>query len=270
MSRWFTAALFFAAGLALLPADTAAAPKPDAVKAVVDKAVAFLKTKQNEDGSFAPKLGGPGITALTVAGLLRNGYGADNAVVANGLKYLEGNVQPDGGVYSKGLANYTTCLAIVAFKEANAGGKYDKVIANAAKFVKGLQYGDGTDPKDVKFGGVGYDKPAKGRPDLSNTHFMVEALLAAGVPQGRPGDQAGAGVHQPQPEPAGRVQRPAVRGARRATTTRAGSCTTRRTQDNDKSDKRDGRRRPAQRGRHDLRRAQELPVRRAWARTTRG
>jgi squalene-hopene/tetraprenyl-beta-curcumene cyclase len=161
-----------------------AAPKPEDVKAVVDKAVKFLEGKQNEDGSWAPKLGGPGITALTVAALLRHGYGPNTPAVAKGLKYLEGNVKPDGGVYSKGLANYTTCLAIVAFKEANAGGKYDAVIANATKFVKSLQYGEGTDPKDMKFGGVGYD--GKGRPDLSNTHFMVEALIASGVSRDDP------------------------------------------------------------------------------------
>src|SRR6185436_17205255 len=39
--------------------------------------------------------------------------------------------------------------------------------------------GDGKDEKDVQFGGVGYG--GKGRPDLSNTHFMVEALMAAGA-----------------------------------------------------------------------------------------
>src|SRR5581483_3892471 len=55
-------------------------------------------------------------------------------------------------------------------------------IANATKFVKGLQ-GD-SDPKDLRYGGVGYD--AKSRPDLSNTHFMVEALLAAGVSKDDP------------------------------------------------------------------------------------
>src|SRR5262249_49553583 len=78
-------------------------------------------------------------------------------------------------------SNYMTSLAIIAFKETNTGGKYDKVIAAATKFVKSLQFDEGLTEKDPKFGGAGYDKPtAKGRPDLSNTQFMVEALLAAG------------------------------------------------------------------------------------------
>ena len=182
--EWLRAAALTPAALAAFPVFSTAAPTPDDLKAVIDKAVAALKTRQTDDGSFAPKLGGPGITALTVAALIRAGQAPDSPLVAKGLKYLEGNIQKDGGVYSKGLANYTTCLAIMAFKEANAAGKYDKVLDSATTFVKGLQYGEGTDPKDVKYGGVGYD--GKGRPDLSNTHFMVEALLAAGVSKNDP------------------------------------------------------------------------------------
>lgn len=182
--RAASAAAISPAVLSALPSRSASAPSADDIKAVVDKAVGALKTKQNEDGSFAPKLAGPGITALTVSALVRNGFGPTTPVVAKGLKYLEGSIQKDGGIYSKGLANYTTCLGIVAFKEANADGKYNKVIEAATKFVKGLQYGEGTDPKDLKYGGVGYD--AKSRPDLSNTHFMMEALLAAGVPKDDP------------------------------------------------------------------------------------
>jgi squalene-hopene/tetraprenyl-beta-curcumene cyclase len=62
------------------------------------------------------------------------------------------------------------------------GGKYNTVIENATKYLKGLQ--NDSDPKDVKYGGVGYD--GKSRPDLSNTNFMVEALLAAGVSKDDP------------------------------------------------------------------------------------
>jgi squalene-hopene/tetraprenyl-beta-curcumene cyclase len=171
----------------LCPRFAGAAPKPDDLKPVIDKAVKFLTSVQNEDGSWFPKAGGPGLTALTVAALIRNGVGPGTPIVDKGLKYLEKNIQKDGGVYSKALANYTTCLAIVAFKEANAGGKYNTVIDAATKFVKGLQFGEGLDPKDVKFGGAGYGNPGgRDRPDLSNTHFMVEALLTAGVPKDDP------------------------------------------------------------------------------------
>ena len=174
-----------------LPRLAFAAPGADEVKALVDKALGFYKGVQKDDGNFfdSPQAE-PGLTALIAAAFVRNGVPADNPVVAKALKYLEKNVKPDGGVYIKGMSNYMTCLAIMAFKEMNTGGKYDKVIEAAAKYVKSLQYADGLTEKDANFGGAGYDKPGgKGGPDMSNTHFMVEALLAAGVSKDDPSIQ---------------------------------------------------------------------------------
>ncbi|QEG26926.1 hypothetical protein GobsT_16740 [Gemmata obscuriglobus] len=177
-------------GLALSTAG--AAPGADDLKAVVDKALGFLKTAQKDDGHFFGPMGPvpqaePGLTALIAAALVRAGVPADNPVVAKAVGFLEKHVQKDGGVYIRGMSNYMTCLAIVTFKEMNAGGKYDKVLEAAGKYVKTLQFGDGLTPDDPNFGGAGYDKPGtRGGPDLSNTHFMVEALLAAGVPKDDP------------------------------------------------------------------------------------
>src|SRR5262249_12659141 len=131
---------------------------------------------------FVPKAGEPGLTALVVAALLRNGVPGDNTVIKKSMKYLEGDIKEDGGVYERGFGNYMTCLAIWAFKQMSARVKYNTIIANATEYVKGLQ--DNSDPKDVKFGGVGYD--GKTRPDLSNTNYMVEGLLAAGVSKDDP------------------------------------------------------------------------------------
>ena len=127
-------------------ASPAAAVGPDAkdVQAVLEKGYAFLKQNQGEDGSWSPRIAGPGVTALVVSGLLRNGYSSDDPVVAKGLHYLEKNVQKDGGVYNKQLANYTTSVALMAFQEANKSGKYDSILKNGAKFLKGLQDSDAT------------------------------------------------------------------------------------------------------------------------------
>ncbi|HVK17888.1 MAG TPA: prenyltransferase/squalene oxidase repeat-containing protein [Fimbriiglobus sp.] len=171
-----------------LAADPAARPDPAELKAVLDRAYDALKAKQNPDGSFAPKLAGPGITALTAAALVKSGRGPDDPVVAKALAYLETRVKPDGGVYDKGLANYTTCLAILAFQSSNAGGKYDRVIENATKYLRSLQSLDGADPMAATFGGTGYD--GKGRPDLSNSHFFVEALIAGGASRDDPAVKA--------------------------------------------------------------------------------
>lgn len=174
-----------AISVGVLSTATAAAPKaaPADVQAVTDKAYNFLKSRQAADGSFAAKFGGPGITALTTAALLKSGRAPDDPVVAKSLKYLESFIKPDGGIYDRGLANYTTCIAIMAFAEANEGGKYDQVIEKAAKFIRTLQYGD-VAATDSKYGGTGYD--GRSRPDLSNTQFFIDALVASGAAKDDP------------------------------------------------------------------------------------
>jgi squalene-hopene/tetraprenyl-beta-curcumene cyclase len=171
-------------GLPGRAADTVG-PDEKEVKVLRDKAVAFLASRQGADGSFSPKIG-PGVTALVVAGMLRNGYSADDPVVKKGLAYLTAKVQKDGGIYEKRLANYTTCVAIMALKEANRDGKYDTILKNAGAFLKKLQYDDPAS-KDMRLGGVGYD--GKSRPDLSNTQFFIDSLIAAGVPRDDPAIQ---------------------------------------------------------------------------------
>lgn len=147
---------------------------------IVAKGLQYLeKDGQAADGSFTAQAG-PGLTALAVTGALRSGKSVDDVVVAKGLKALEGFVKPDGGIYGNGrLRNYETCVAMLCFKEANADGRYNETLKKAREFVTGLQYGKGDIKQDdVWFGGVGYG--GAGRPDLSNTAYLVEALIETG------------------------------------------------------------------------------------------
>ncbi len=166
-------------------AGKSAGPSAKEVRAVLAKGIDFLKTAQGADGSFSPKVAGPGVSALVAAGLLKNGLSRKEPVIARTISYLEKQVQKDGGIYSKFLANYTTSVAVMAFQEANQDGQYDNLLKNAARFLKGLQFDErNTDEKNVRFGGFGYD--GKKPPDLSNSAFAVEALLAAGIPKDDP------------------------------------------------------------------------------------
>jgi Squalene-hopene cyclase C-terminal domain len=145
----------------LRPVDAAqdgkVGPKAADVQASLDKAIGYLKSSQAKDGSFSRKIAGPGITAITVAALLRNGVDSSEPVVASGLKFLESQTRKDGGIYDEGLANYTTAVALMTLKEANKNGKYDSAIKNAADFVKGIQHvEDGLDQ-----GGWGYAKGSR-------------------------------------------------------------------------------------------------------------
>jgi squalene-hopene/tetraprenyl-beta-curcumene cyclase len=176
------ALLILASVVAGISSADEAEPSAQDIQAVRGKALAFLKSHQGKDGSFAPRVAGPGVTALVVAALARNGVSTREPIQAGALDYLEKQIQKDGGIYSKFLANYTTSIALMAFKECNGAGKYDGVIGKAAEFLKDLQ--QDSDERDLRHGGFGYD--AKSRPDLSNTAFSVEALLAAGVPRDDP------------------------------------------------------------------------------------
>jgi squalene-hopene/tetraprenyl-beta-curcumene cyclase len=151
---------------------------------IVAKGLEYLKTKgQAEDGSVS-RQAGIGVTALAVTAMLQNGLSPQDPAVAKGLKVLEGSIQENGGIYSpkSRFVNYETCLAVVALKAANKDGKYDKALQAADKFIKSNQFDveDGHEKDSASFGGGGYG-PAKGRPDLSNTAFMIEALRAAGT-----------------------------------------------------------------------------------------
>lgn len=158
------------------------------VKMIAD-GVEFLKKSQSSNGSFSasPRVGiGP--TLIDAIGLLRAGVALEEPVLARALAFLEEAVHDDGGIYSEGmrLSTYESCLGLVCFNLANelAGdGRYEAIVKNAEKFVRGSQYNEenGTSPDDEFFGGVGYGNGNGTRPDLSNTQFFVEALREIGA-----------------------------------------------------------------------------------------
>lgn len=148
---------------------------------MVGRAIEFLRTQQNDDGTYL-KSAGPGVTALVTTGILRHGRSPDDPVVARSLKYLESLRQPSGGIHRPEslYGNYETCLAIMCFVEANQDGRYNELLDGAEKFVKSIQSGatDGVTLADPAYGGAGYGKHK--RPDLSNTTFLIDALEALG------------------------------------------------------------------------------------------
>ena len=161
----------------------------DEVSDAIQRAIEFLKAEQRENGTIAAEMG-PGITALALTGALRCGESRDAAWIVKGLAALETFVKPDGGIYGNGrLKNYETCIAIICFAEANQGGKYDALLAKAKKFVTAMQYGVGNAPANAAWdGGASYG--GQGRPDLSNTAYLVEALQALDAGADDPNVQA--------------------------------------------------------------------------------
>jgi squalene-hopene/tetraprenyl-beta-curcumene cyclase len=185
-----------AAVLAALPAGAAAEPArtigPDAKEwdRVVDRAVEYLKTHQGPDGAWSEDRS-PGVTGIALTGMLQCGkVTARDTAAEKALKYIESLInRQEGHIAGKDakvqLKNYVTCVNVMALQAADRDS-YKQVVADAVKFLKGLQWdeGEGKDPKDDFYGGAGYD--SKSRPDLSNTQFFIDSLIAAGVPRDDP------------------------------------------------------------------------------------
>jgi squalene-hopene/tetraprenyl-beta-curcumene cyclase len=194
--RLVVLAVATAAALPLLSSAPAADPPAAETSArewdrAVGRALDYLKTAQSSDGSWS-KQKSPGITGVVLTGVLETGrLGPDSPVVERGLKYLESLVNAEAGhVAGQGarvqLQNYVTSVNVMAFRAAGRDDRYKTVVANAAEFLKRLQWdeAEGKGPENDFYGGAGYD--SQSRPDLSNTQFYLEALRAAGVPKDDP------------------------------------------------------------------------------------
>ena len=182
--------VFLTGGTAAPPAKKKLGPDPKEWNRVVDKAIAYLKTNQAEDGSWDGKRS-PGISGVVLTGMLQTGrVTARDPNVEKGLKYVDSLINRKAGHIAGrdpkvNLQNYVTCVNLMALVAADRK-TYKTVIGDASKFLKKLQWdeGEGKDPKSDFYGGAGYD--SKSRPDLSNTQFFLDALVAAGIPKDDP------------------------------------------------------------------------------------
>jgi squalene-hopene/tetraprenyl-beta-curcumene cyclase len=182
-----------AGGVALAAAASRRAWAADPASAtsagsLTDKAVAFLKLRQDPNGGWSTARKEPGITALTVTALLRSKRVTPaEPAVARALGYLEQFLGPKGGLSEAAHANYATAIALMAFHEANAGGRYDRTIKEGQAFLKSMQWDESENKgRDSAFyGGAGYGGK-NSRPDLSNTAFFMEALRDTGLPADDP------------------------------------------------------------------------------------
>lgn len=186
------AVAFFAAVIPFaMSAEPAAKPTKDDWQKVVDKAAAYLKSNQDENGGWSTKKS-IGITGIVVTGLIDCGKSPDEEPVAKGLTFIESLINKKAGHIAgadprMGLQNYVTSVNVLALSAARKDARYKPVIGDAVVFLKKLQWddGEGKKPEDDFFGGAGYD--SKSRPDLSNTQFFLDALKAGGV---SPDDEA--------------------------------------------------------------------------------
>ncbi len=191
--------LFFATAMLLVcltPAANVRAQTPAAhafdddlwrqAQAAIDHGIDYLRTAQNEDGSWSPDPG-PAVTAMVVGVMLdRPTLTADDAQVARGLDYILARARPDGGIHDGILHNYNTAICLSTLSRLNQRPDVADVVARGEQYLRTLQWrgqpgpdGQPTDAAHPFHGGAGYGQ--HGRPDGSNTQMFVQALHDMGV-----------------------------------------------------------------------------------------
>ena len=148
------------------------------IEHAIDKGLYALEPKQDPAGFWsAPET--PGLTGLVLTAFVMEPTGVVKAhppdFVKKGYDYLLKSQQPDGGLYLKGLANYSTSVCVLALMAADPVA-YEPVLRRARMFLINQQGhfppGSEGEPYD---GGIGYgDKSLHF--DVSNTSFALEAL----------------------------------------------------------------------------------------------
>lgn len=182
-------------GLATDPGvDAAGGPDlASQVKGSVDRACRWLKESQNPDGGYGPysmrleNASDLGISALVLHALAvspRQYKAADGPFVSRAVDFILERQQENGAFYDRrdpSLQNYKTSVVVMALVALNAT-KYAEPIRKAQVFLRAIQLDEdgGYDPeKHLSYGGFGYGSGL--RPDLSNTQYALDALVASGV-----------------------------------------------------------------------------------------
>ena len=150
------------------------------VQIAIDRGLDWLKAGQQADGHWS-KPEHPALTALPAMAFQRapGPKGRDKAVLGKAYEFLRSNAKPDGGIYTTGLSNYNTSVAMMALL-GSGEPKDEPLIESARRFITGMQAkGMALESLD---GGIGYGptgvSPSRKHPDLDNTLVAIEALRA--------------------------------------------------------------------------------------------
>lgn len=153
----------------------------------IQRGIAYLRQSQQPDGSWTDDFG-PAITALCITPMLDTpGISGSDPTVAKALDYILSCVQPDGSIQTGILASYNTSISVSALSRTQNNHAAADAVQRALDHLRASQWQAGqADPKGASidenhpyYGGVGYGK--HGRPDMSNTQFMIQAFQDAGV-----------------------------------------------------------------------------------------
>ena len=149
-------------------------------EASIAKAVKYMLSKQNKNGSWGPYGGMPEFAALACNALVNTSHAKEPETVKSLEKaeaYILKHANEDGSIWKesdRGYPNYSTSVSVVALFLMNSE-KNKKVILKAREWLKKSQFTAQTAASKVDAGGIGYGK-GKNVADLSNTQMALEAL----------------------------------------------------------------------------------------------
>ncbi|MCH8822515.1 MAG: terpene cyclase/mutase family protein [Planctomycetes bacterium] len=126
------------------------------------------------------------ITALAVKSIIQaQSQSLEDETLQKAIAFIR-SAQNDNGSFEGGvLTSYVTSLVVMALASTDEPDFHGE-IADATRWLKKTQWdqSEGLSANQDWFGGAGYGK--RGRPDLSNTQTMLDALYESGISPDEP------------------------------------------------------------------------------------
>jgi squalene-hopene/tetraprenyl-beta-curcumene cyclase len=184
--------------IAVDDAEVAMSPESAAAaRASLDAGLDWLVANQGSDGSWmrgsavtptdmSPRRGAASVavTALAVKALVQAPETpARREALDKALRFITGELDAGGGfdgIAKGGIGNYVTSSVVMGLASTRDLAFSDRV-ADGVAWLRRNQWdqSEGVKPSQDWYGGAGYGR--SGRPDLSNTQLMLDALQEAGV-----------------------------------------------------------------------------------------
>ena len=174
----------------------------DRVRAAVESGLRYLVSTQGAGGGWLAGLraaptdqpGTPAPVAVAVTALVIKAFAQTDVGILGddrfraALRVLDAARRDDGSFEGGVLANYVTASVVMALATIDDADYLDE-LAGAGAWLQEHQWdqGEGIGARQDWFGGAGYGN--RGRPDVSNTQTMLDALYEAGVSPDEPSVQ---------------------------------------------------------------------------------
>ena len=167
----------------------------------IEKGLAYLRAKQDRRGGWMtgetaaptdqpdrPAPVGLAVTSLALKAFVQAGVPAEDPAVQKALAMVLRNEKPDGSFDDGSLANYVTA-AVVSGLASIEDADYQDQLRQSVQWLQKSQWdqSEGVNARQDWFGGAGYGN--HGRPDMSNTQMMLDALYDAGLSPDEPAFQ---------------------------------------------------------------------------------